>query len=261
MLGSVFAKAILDRSRAAATAVVLVVFYGSVAIFAYNGFGDAMTSLFDSMPEALRAVYGANDGTAVGMAVGAVYAIIAPATVLVFAISGGVAAAVGEESNGTLDLLLANPVTRAGVAWSKWAVVALGTATIAVATWIGIGGTILIIGEPTGHRDLFALTVMLIGFGLMMGAFAMALAAWTGRSGVGMGVAWGIVAASWLSTTILAVNPSLATVSQFTPWYLYDGTDPLNNGISWWALAVSLGAAAFFTYLAPLGLVRRDLKG
>ncbi|MCZ7534234.1 MAG: ABC transporter permease [Acidimicrobiia bacterium] len=260
-LNSVFSKAVVERSRPAAVAIVLVAFYGGIAIFAYNGFGDTMTELFDAMPEGLRAVYGSSDGTPVGMAVGAVYAIIAPAVLLVFAIGGGTGAAVGEEMKGTLDLLLANPLSRTGVALWKWLVIVIGTVLIALATWLSIGGAVLILGKESGGRNLGALTVMLIGFGLMMGAFAMALAAWTGRSTIGIGVASAIAVASWLITTVLAVNPAFETISKFTPWYLYDGTDPIVNGISWWALGLSLGLAVLFTFLTPLGLSRRDLKG
>ncbi len=261
MLTSVFSKAVLDRSRAAGIAVGMVAFYGAIAIFAYNGFGDSMTELFENMPDALRAVYGTSDGTPIGMAIGAVYAIIAPAVVLVFTIGGGTYAAVGEEQSGTLDLLLSNPLSRARVAMSKWWVAIIGAVVIAVATWLSMLASVAILGEDNSGRDLVALTVMLIGFGVMMGAFAMALSAWTGKGSLGTGVTSAIAAASWLVTTVFAVSPTFEAISKFTPWYLYDGTDPIVNGISWWALAISVGLAIVFTVLTPIGLKRRDLKG
>jgi len=261
MLSSVFSKAVADRSKGTAVAVALVVFYGGVAIAMYNALGDTMTDLFDAMPPALKAMYGVNDGTPVGMAVGAIYAIIAPAVILVSTIGGGTNAAVGEEAKGTLDLLLSNPLSRGAIALSKAAVVVLSGLAISLATWGGVAASLVLVGDDIGDLDLFAVTVMMFGFGLLMGFFAMAVGAWTGKPSLGIGVATGVAVASWLMTTVLAVNESFATISKFTPWYLYDGNDPLANGIAPWSLAIALGGAVVFAVLTPIGLGRRDLKG
>jgi len=261
MLSSVFSKALADRSKGTLVAIVLVVFYGGIAIVMYNALGDTMTSLFDAMPPAMKAMYGVNDGTPVGMAVGAVYAIIAPAVILVSTIGGGTNAAVGEESKGTLDLLLGNPLSRGSVAMSKAAVVYIGGFALALATWGGVAASIALVGDNAGSLDLFAVTVMLFGFSLLMGSFAMAVAAWTGKPSLAVGVAAGIAVGSWLVTTVLAVNESFATIAKFTPWYLYDGNDPIANGIAPWSLLIALAGTALFTFLTPIGLSRRDLKG
>src|SRR5665811_1264942 len=127
-----------------------------------------MVDLLESMPPALTSLYGANDGTPVGMAIGAVYSIIAPAVVLTYAIGGGTGASIGEESKGSLDLLLSNPLSRTSVALSKTAVVAVGVVVIAVGTWFGILASTVLVGDAFGDRDMLALRIMLIGFGWML---------------------------------------------------------------------------------------------
>lgn len=261
MLSSVLSKAVLDRSKSTLVTVVVVVLYGGMAIAMYKALGDTITSLLEDMPPAVRAMYGVNDGTPVGMAIGAVYSIIAPAAVLVLAIGGGTGAALGEEMKGSLDLLLANPLSRASVALSKAAVAGMVTVAVALATSVGVLCTVFLLGEDMAGRNVLALTVMLIGFGLMMGSFAMALSAWTGKSSIGTGVAAAVAGASWLATTVFAVNESLVTASKLTPWYLYNGNDPINNGIAPWSLLAMVGSTGVLTYLAVVGLGRRDLKG
>lgn len=261
MLNSVFSKAALDRSRATAVSTVLVVVYGAIAIVTYNALGDTMVDLLASMPPALAAIYGVNDGTPVGMAIGAVYGIIAPAVALTYAISGGTGAAVGEESKGSLDLLLANPLSRTSVALSKLVVVVLGIVVIAAGTWLGVWVATVIVGDGIGDRDMFALTVMLIGFGLMMGTFAMAISGWTGNAAIGSGTAAAIAVLSWLMTSVLSVNETFQTIGEYTPWHLYDGNDPMTNGIDPVALGIMVGLSVVFVFVAKVGLNRRDLKG
>lgn len=261
MLNSVLSKAALDRSRATLVSVVLVFVYGAIAIVTYNAFGDTMVDLVESMPPALASIYGTSDGTPVGMAIGAIYSIIAPAVVLTYAIGGGTGAAVGEESKGSLDLLLANPLSRTSVAISKLVVVVIGVLAVAVATWLGVLAATVFLGDGIGARNMLALTVMLVAFGVMMGTFAMALSGWTGKSAIGSGVAAAVVVASWLITTVLAVDETFQRIGEYTPWHLYDGNDPMTNGIDPISLGIMLGLAVAFVLVARVGINRRDLKG
>ena len=112
MLSSVFTKAIGDKSRATVITVIIIVVYAFFAVGAYSTMSESILDIYNQMPPALAAVYGTNDGTVVGLATGALFGFIAPIIVITYAVAGGVGAAVGEERKGSLDLLLANPVSR-----------------------------------------------------------------------------------------------------------------------------------------------------
>ena len=261
MLGSLVGKAILDRGRATAAAALLILFYGAVAIISYNALGDTMVDLLESMPPALAAIYGTNDGTPVGMAVGAVYSIIAPAVVLAYTIGGGTGAAVGEENRGSLELLLANPLSRTAVLRSKAVVVSIGTVAVAIATWMGVLIATVVVNDGIGDRDVFALSVMLVTFGFMMGSLAMAISGWTGKSSLGASIAAGIAAVSWLMTTVFSVNATFARIAEFTPWHLYDGNQPMTNGVHGGSFVIMVLLTGLFVWIAVVGVNRRDLKG
>jgi ABC-2 type transport system permease protein len=227
----------------------------------YSAMDETILDIFEAMPPALASLYGANDGTVVGLALGAMFAMIIPAVLLTYAISGGVGAAVGEENKGSMDLLLANPISRSGVSVPKWAVVVIGVVVIGLVTWLSswLGATWW--GDGPGELDILAASVMAVALALMFGGLAMAIAGWTGRSGIGAGVAAGVAGVSWLVTSILSVEESLATLSKLTPWYLYSGPEPVLNGIGWWQLIVMAGSGLLLAWIGVVGLDRRDLKG
>ena len=261
MLSSGFTKSISDRARATIITITIIVVYAFFAVGAYSTMSDSILDIYDQMPPGLAAIYGTNDGTVVGLATGALFGFIAPIVVITYAVAGGVGAAVGEERKGSLDLLLSNPVSRSGVAVPKAIVAALGTAIIGLGTWASIYVTSAIFADGIGDLDIFAATLMMIALGLMFGGLAMAIAGWFGSSGLAIGVTTGIAVISWFITTVLAVEESLATLSTWTPWYLYSGADPVFEGIGWWQLAVMLIAGAVLATLGVVGVNRRDLRG
>ena len=95
MLHSVLLKSVGDRSRATIIAVTILAFYVGLAMAAYNTMSDDIVKIYEQMPPALAQIYGTNDGTAIGLATGAVFALMAPMVILSYSISGGVGAAVG----------------------------------------------------------------------------------------------------------------------------------------------------------------------
>lgn len=259
MLTSLFTKSLRDRSVASlVTATVLVLLIGfSMAIYA--GFDDQIGTLYSDLPDALVALYGANDGTAAGLVTSASFAMVAPMTLLVYTIGGGTGAAVGEERAKTLDLLLMNPVSRTRVLLTKTLVLVIGVVVISAALWLGSEWVAGAVGLDIYTQNILAACVQLGGLGLMFGALALAVGAWTGRV-TGSAVAAGLAAVSYLVTTLLAVDPNLAELSKFTPWYLYSGGDPLLNGIVWPSLIAMLVIAGVLVAIGVVGLNRRDLR-
>jgi ABC-2 type transport system permease protein len=52
----------------------------------------------------------------------------------------------------------------------------------------------------------------------------------------------------------------LQDVARAFPWYYYDSSRPIANGVHWGHLGIMLGASAILVVLAVIGLKRRDLK-
>ena len=225
-LGGIVRKSIRDRWVSVAAVTAALVFYAAFALGIYSSFGDEAVSLIQNMPDALAALYGTNDGTAVGLVTSATFSILAPLILLAYAIAGGKNTAVGEEQAETLDLLLSTPVSRTRALLGKAWVLAAAIVVVSVLNWRAMELIGPLVGLDVSAQNIFAATVHLIGLAWMFAAFTLAICAWTG-SPVGAAIGGALAGVSYLATTLLPIDPDLADLAKFTPWHLYSGGEPL----------------------------------
>ena len=260
MLASVFTKSARDALLWTVAAMAVLLVMAGVAMPMYAEFGEGYLGLMEEMPQWLRVVYGESMGSVAGLVGMAMFTLVSPLVLLVYAISMGTAAAVGEEEDGTLALLLANPISRGRVLLAKAAVVFIGILVIVVAVWLGIGAVAGLVGIDMGGQDTFAASVHLAALALLFGALALAVSAWTGSSALGLGVAGITAVLSYVVRTWLPIVEDLADLARFSPWHLYAGADALQRGIDPLLLAIALAAAAALFGASFVGLRRRDLR-
>ncbi len=262
MLASVFTKTLRDRAIASLALGLLLAFFVAFVFWFWDSLG--LEGAFADMPEVLTDVVAGGTELppeAGGYATGEMFNLLAPVAVLGFAISFGAGAIAGEERDKTLDLLLANPVSRTWVALSKAAVLVITVLVIGLMLWGGATVAAGVNDLALSASDTGAAVVHLVAFGLAFGLFAFALGAWTGNVAVAAGAAGGVAVASYLGTSALPLIDQLAELAQYTPWYLYNGNAPLLNGVHVGQVVALSAAAVLFLALATVGLNRRDLRG
>lgn len=259
MLTGVFAKGLRDRTTSTVAVIVGTLLYAGLGMGVYASFDDAALDFVDEMPEAIRSIYGTDTSTSAGLVLGAMFGLMAPLLILVYSISGGTDASTGEERSRTLGLLLANPVSRTRVLLAKAGVVVVGILVFCVAIWAGVEAIAALTGIDTSEQEILAASVQVAGLGLMFGGLALAIGAGTGSS-IGSGITAGIAAVSYLVTTLLPTEPDLERFAEFTPWYLYSGGDPLNEGVDWPGLIAMLAIAAALVAMSVVLVNRRDLR-
>jgi ABC-2 type transport system permease protein len=258
LLDSIASKTVRDRTPMASYAAGGVAAIALLGMWIYSGMGSSVSDLTDSMPEALSAVMGLGAGD--NYLVGELFGLIGPIAVLIVAISGGVAAVAGEERNRTAGLLLAQPVTRRQLVWSKAGVLLGHVALVAVVLFASST-----LGAELTNTDLsvsgaLAGSVHLFFFGAAFAMFALALSAATGSVTKSTSIVAGVAVATNLLGSLLPLVDALDWVKYLSPWHYYDGSDPIVNGVIWADLAV-LGALAVAGMAAALVLVRpRDLE-
>ena len=125
---TITAKTLRDQRRAligwsigvAALVLLYASFYPSIKANAAQ-----LDKYFESLPEALRNAIGTGTiSSPVGYLRSEIFSTMGPLLLLILAIGAGARAIAGEEERKTLDLLLANPVTRRTVVMQKfWAMV------------------------------------------------------------------------------------------------------------------------------------------
>jgi beta-exotoxin I transport system permease protein len=182
-----------------------------------------------------------------------------PLLVITLAIIGGTGTLAGEEDAGTLDLLLAQPVTRTRALLEK----ALGLSiAIALATLAAIPGFLLgmlFADVEIGAGRLFAATLAMLPLALLF----LALSIWGGATlanrGAAAAVAIGAVVVGYFVYTLGATVGVLETPRRLTPFYWCEGSYVLVHGLDPLRIGGTLLLAAALLGLALLAFQRRDL--
>ncbi len=259
MFANIFTKTIRDRyiGLSVAAVTVAIALLGGMAV--YN---QIDVSFYYDLPQAILDLMGLPEGGDVaGLAFGAIYNLIGAMTLAGIAISMGSGAIAGEEHQGTLGLLLGNPQSRTQVVVSKAAsmVMLLGVGSLFL--WgAGLWVPSLLDVDMTGI-NVGALVFHMFVNSLFYGSLALAIGAWTGKGTMASGASVAVMLVSYLAAGILPLIESLEGLAKIFPWYYFNGSTPVINGVDWGDMAILGGLAIALFYLAIAGLNRRDLRG
>jgi ABC-2 type transport system permease protein len=220
-----------------------------------------LTLYFESMPPGFLQLMGIPEaGDAAGLAFGAIYSFMGALTIAGLAISMGTASIAGEELNGTMGLLLANPKSRTSVLLSK---------TLSMLAVVVVGGLLLwgagyvipdLLGVNMSSFHVGALVFHMALNAVFYGLLATAVGSWTGATKAATGTAIGVMIISYLATGVLPLIEGTDNLAKLSPWYYFSSNSPVTNGIDWGNMAVLGGLSAFLLVVAVAGVNRRDLR-
>jgi ABC-2 type transport system permease protein len=184
---------------------------------------------------------------------------LGPLIVILYAVVAGGAAVAGEEDRHTLDLLLANPVSRPRVVLEKAAAMVLGTFLLAAVT----GSALVLEGEwadmalPVGGVAAAMLHLALLG--VVFGALALMIGAAFGHVAASRAVPAVVAVVAYVVNGLAPQVTWLQPVRTLSPFYQFNGHDPLRNGVSVTAVLVAVTTVAVLVTLAVGGFRRRDV--
>ena len=223
----------------------------------------SLNKLAEDYPKALQAFIafgGAVDyASAAGYLGIELFSLMIPLLLLVAAIGTGTGAIAGEEERGTLELLLANPVSRTRVVLEKSAALALELVGLGLVLWAALWIGALVVGMDISSGHLAAATLSAVLLALAFGALALLLGAATGRRSLAIGVTAAVGVAAYLVNGLAPLVHALKVPQKLSPFYHYAAGDPLRNGVSFGHLSVLVAIAVVATALAPWLFSRRDV--
>ena len=182
-----------------------------------------------------------------------------PLLLLILAIGAGARATAGEEEGKTLDLLLANPVTRRTVVLQKFWAMAGSTAGVGLVLVVAIAVFGPAFGLHVALIHVVAASVSAIALAVSFGSIALAIGCWRGRRAVAIATATCVAVASYLLNILAPSVEGLTRFQVLSPFYLYIDHDPLRNGFSVPHLLVLIAISAVALTLAVVAFDRRDL--
>lgn len=185
----------------------------------------------------------------------------APIVVIVYAVFASTGALAGGEGRGTLETLLAQPVSRARLFGAKVGAAALGLLGITALVSVGCALSVPFVdlhGVVTLPEVVAAqaLTLPLVFF---WGAWGLFLGAVAPSRGQAAGMLGAIVLVAYLASLLAQAVEPIGWVRYASPYYYGDTTRLLSQGAVWWHQAALLAGGALGAGLALLAFEGREI--
>jgi ABC-2 type transport system permease protein len=224
---------------------------------------ESMKKLVEQYPEALKAFIafgGSVDySSGAGYLGSELFSFMVPLLLLVAAIGAGARAIAGEEERGTLDLLLANPISRRRLVLEKLGALVAELALLAVVLWCALAVGAGAANMGIGLDKLAAATVDATLLALLFGVLALLVGCMSGRRAPAVAVPAAAAVAAYLVNALAAIVSWLEPVQKASPFYHYVAGDPLRHGFALGHSVLLLLAIAVVSALAPFAFAGRDL--
>jgi ABC-2 type transport system permease protein len=261
MLRNVFLKTLRDQRTAvlawgislAAMAYLVLLFFPAIRTM------DEFNDLLEQMPQ-LAGFLGdvASFTTIEGYVTSQMLAFL-PVILAFYVILASTANISGEIETGTIYYLLAHPVPRWRVALEKFAAIALCVLIICLLMAVGLWLGALTIGESVPIANWILASLHVVPITLFYGSVAFVLACALRGRGIAIGVAAGLAVGGYILSGLAPLVPELNRYREWTIYYLFTSSKPLNGQIYWEYVAVLLAVTAALVALGVYFFTRRDL--
>lgn len=261
-LHSVFERTIHEHRRSLAvwSSGLLVLVAVEAALFPTIRSNPQLTNLRQTYPKALRSLFGISDlTTGVGFMRAEVFSVVAPMLLIVMAVLWGGDLIAGEEDRGTIDILMANPVSRRRVLLEKWAALTAGVVGAGAALGLALAIVLPAVDLRISAAGAAAAVVAVVALALLFGTLALTVGAATGRRGLARGSAAVAAVAAYLVSSLADLVGWLKDVRPVSPWYHALGVDPLARGFSPAHLLLPLVLTVVVAAVGIVAFDRRDL--
>ena len=265
MLRNAFLKTLRDARRALVWWSLGLVGMATLMTAVYPTIRDnaGLDKLVDEYPDALKAFIGFGGSfdysTGAGYLGIELFSFMVPLLLLVAAIGAGARAIAGAEERGTLDLLLANPISRRRLVAETLAALAAELVILALVLWLALLVGVAAFDLNVSAAHLAAATASATLLALAFGAVSLAAGAAAGRAAVAIGVSAAAAVAAYVVNGLADLVGFLEPLQKASPFYHYVAHDPLRNGLAPSHALFLLGVGAAASVLAVLLFERRDL--
>ncbi len=235
--------------------LLMMGFYHS---FSQGGFDDALKDL----PKAIQNVVGdiASLKTVPGYVSQQVFALRIPLLAQIMGIILFTGLLAGDENQGTLQTLLAQPVSRLKVFVQKLTAGLLISLLICSASFIGVIIGVALIHE---HIGIMPLIESVIGVWLLTGVFGslgFALGAITGKRGVAGSITGLVAFGSYLLTSFAPNVKSVETVEKLSPFHYYNKPSITEYGLDARNVIIMISILVALLLIAGVIFNKRDIN-
>jgi ABC-2 type transport system permease protein len=248
------------RSFVGFASYIVLMVAAIVAVYPSLGHNESLTKLVRSYPDALKAFIGFGGVVDYSSGIGylgiELFSLMLPALLIAAAVAAGARALGAEEEQATLDLLLANPISRRRLLLEKAVAMTAFVALLVVVIFVALAVATRLAGMDVTLAHLAAAAAATGLLGLLYGAIALLAGAATGRRGTALAIAGAAAAAAYLANVLGSLVDALMPLRQASPFYHYAAVDPLRHGLTF-AHAAPLAVATAVLIAAALAVFER----
>ncbi|HSJ58199.1 MAG TPA: ABC transporter permease subunit [Anaerolineae bacterium] len=177
----------------------------------------------------------------------------------ILAISAAAGLIIGDEEKGTLDLVLAHPISRSRLFWGRVLGYVAALVIILLAGWLSwvipAQGTTLDLTWLEFLRPFGPLLATL----LLFGSLALVLSMVMPSARLAGMLAGGLLVGNYLLVGLSNLNENLANIVEYTPLYYYQGGDAV-TGLNWGWLGGLIGVTLVLALIAWWRFQERDIR-
>jgi ABC-2 type transport system permease protein len=187
------------------------------------------------------------------------FAFMVPLLFLVAAIGTGARAIAGEEEHGTLDLLLAMPLSRRRLVLEKLAALIGELVVLGLVLWLAVVVSARLVDLGVSARHAGAAVLNVVALALAFGSIALLVGGATGHRARAIGITAALAVAAYLVNSLSTLVGFLDQIKEASPFFHYAATNPLRDGLDAGHFLFLVAVAVVAGIAAPLVFERRDL--
>lgn len=255
---AIASKTLRDQRLAVASVALVIALVAMMDVFVYPEYRDQLANF--EYPDIFKGLIGEAGSLASPEGfLAAEFFSWMPLLLITVAIIAATGATAGEESAGTLDLLLALPAKRWRVLAEKAAGIALALVLACVFGFVGFILSKPFVGFPLGYGRIAEGMANMLPVSFLYLALALLLAAALPTRAAAAALSIGAVVAAYFVNTLGAAVGSLSGLRRASPFYWGDGSHVLVHGFDWLRAGGLLAVAFALFALALLAFERREI--
>lgn len=186
------------------------------------------------------------------------YSSYIPVILGIFAVSAAGLLA-GDEERGTLDLVMAYPVSRRALFWGRAGGFFVALILISLISYLGWLVTLPLMTTDVGPWRLLWPFIPGLGLMALFGGLSLLLSMILPSARLASSVAGGLLVANFLLQGLANLNDNLMPIMRLTPFYFYQTDGAMKELNGWWSLGL-LAVAALLAAAAGWLFARRDIR-
>ena len=262
MLKNIFTKTFYEKRWSNFGWFISVVGFSIMIVALFPTFRDSLGEALQNTPEGLKSLLG--DASSYQNINSYIDVLLLSRIVFLTLIMGvvlGTGLLSGEESDGRLQSLLAQPVSRTKIYWQKFFAMNIIIFLITSGMFFGSAIGAMMVGELDSLNlpRLVQATLMTALITSAFGTLAYSIGAITGKKGTAGIVAGFFAFASYMITTLAGTATVLKNVNYFSPFKYFNDPGIMGNGIDINHLGIFTLIIALLAFLGWIIFTRRDI--